>query len=77
VIENCVMATAKPKITIYLRNGYKAKLQQYAERLNERNPSVSNTSSEIIEDFIDRMIAEGELSPITDEDIQSEFGDKK
>jgi hypothetical protein len=77
VIQKRSMATDKPKITIYLRNGYKAKLQQYAERENGRLPSVSSTASKMIEDFIDDLIKDGVLLPITDEDIQSEFGEKK
>ena len=70
-----LMATSKPKLTIYLKNGYKSKLKQYVELKQERLPSVSSTAGEIIEDFIDSLIDQKILSPITEEDVQSEFPD--
>jgi hypothetical protein len=70
------MATTKPRLTVYLKNGYKAKLKQYLNFKGERLPTVSSTASEIIEDFLDSLIEQGVLTPVSDEDIQSELSDK-
>jgi hypothetical protein len=77
VIPNAkLMATNKPKLTIYLKNGYKSKLKQYVDLKQDRLPSVSSTAGEIIEDFLDSLIDQKILTPITEQDIQSEFSDK-
>lgn len=76
VLKARLMATNKPKLTVYLKNGYKAKLQQYVTLKQQRLPSVSSTAGEIIENFLDDLIEQEVLTPVTEEDIQSELSEK-
>ncbi|HEY9824336.1 MAG TPA: hypothetical protein V6D19_02745 [Stenomitos sp.] len=73
MLETNRVATTKPKLTLYLKNGYKAKLEQYVALKGGRILSTSSTGAEIIENFLDELIEQGVLSPITDEDIASEL----
>lgn len=47
-IKTGSMATNKPRLTVYLRNGYKTKLKQYVAIKQARLPSLSSTGGEII-----------------------------
>jgi hypothetical protein len=54
------VATNKPQVSCYLKPGYKARLKTLSQG---QNRTVSAQAAYIIEQYIDRLIKEGELPP--------------
>jgi hypothetical protein len=65
--------TDRPIVGVYIRPGYKAKLRQLAAIKSPRHPSMSDTAAELIENAINQLIENGTLTPILEEEVQSDL----
>jgi hypothetical protein len=65
--------TDRPQIAAYVRPGYKAKIRQLAKINNPRRPSVSDTTAVLLEAAVDKLIEQGVLQPISEEDVLSDL----